>query len=101
MSASGGLDMPLPEALASLRGDDAFDALAAQALAARAPEAIGEAPVSSPCISVCRIHEGSGLCLGCFRTLREIAQWSRMDDPAKRLAWTRIAQRIEETTTLP
>ncbi|MEJ8859375.1 DUF1289 domain-containing protein [Variovorax robiniae] len=99
MSASG--QMPMPEASASMRDDDAFDALAAQALAARVAEAIGEEPVPSPCLSVCRIHDGSGLCLGCFRTLREIAQWSRMDDAGKRQVWVRLAQRIDESTASP
>ncbi|MEJ8847169.1 DUF1289 domain-containing protein [Variovorax rhizosphaerae] len=91
----------MPEASASMRDDAAFDALAAQALATRAAEVIDEEPVPSPCISVCRIHDGSGLCLGCFRTLREIAQWSRMDGPGKRQVWARIAQRIDESISSP
>ena len=33
--------------------------------------------VASPCISVCRLDAGTGLCLGCFRTIEEIAVWSR------------------------
>ncbi|NJD26604.1 MAG: DUF1289 domain-containing protein [Betaproteobacteria bacterium] len=36
--------------------------------------------VDSPCINVCRMDETSGLCQGCFRTLDEIALWSRLDD---------------------
>ena len=43
-----------------------------------------EAPVASPCTSVCRIHEASGWCEGCLRTLDEIAAWSALDDPARR-----------------
>jgi predicted Fe-S protein YdhL (DUF1289 family) len=35
----------------------------------------------------------SGLCDGCFRTLDEIAAWSRLDDADKRLVWTLIEQR--------
>jgi predicted Fe-S protein YdhL (DUF1289 family) len=29
---------------------------------------------------VCTVDGASGLCLGCFRTLPEIATWSRMSD---------------------
>ena len=28
--------------------------------------------------------EGAGVCIGCFRTLDEIAEWSRLDDAGKR-----------------
>jgi predicted Fe-S protein YdhL (DUF1289 family) len=29
---------------------------------------------------VCAVDPDSGLCLGCFRTLEEIAAWSRLTD---------------------
>jgi uncharacterized protein len=29
----------------------------------------------------------TGLCEGCFRTIDEIAAWSRMDDHEKRAVW--------------
>ncbi len=48
----------------------------------------------SPCISVCRMNEATGLCEGCWRTLDEIGQWGSADDPAKRLIWARIEQRL-------
>ena len=35
------------------------------------------APIASPCIQVCTVDGKSGLCLGCFRTLSEIARWSK------------------------
>jgi len=37
-------------------------------------------PIKTPCIQVCAIDGESGLCLGCFRTLDEIAGWSRLTD---------------------
>jgi predicted Fe-S protein YdhL (DUF1289 family) len=40
--------------------------------------------VDSPCIKVCVIHEGSGLCMGCYRTRPEIAGWSRMENDARK-----------------
>lgn len=42
----------------------------------------GEVP--SPCISVCEIVPGTGLCAGCFRTLDEIAAWSVLDAAGRR-----------------
>ncbi|MET4682338.1 DUF1289 domain-containing protein [Brevundimonas faecalis] len=37
-------------------------------------------PVATPCVMVCTVDGASGLCLGCFRTLKEIATWSRMSE---------------------
>ena len=31
--------------------------------------------IATPCIKVCVVDGASGLCLGCLRTLPEIAQW--------------------------
>ncbi len=39
--------------------------------------------VASPCISVCVIDPGTGLCAGCLRTLDEIAAWRVLDDDAR------------------
>lgn len=41
------------------------------------------AEVDSPCVKVCVIHPATGLCLGCARTLDEIAGWSSMDAAAR------------------
>ena len=35
----------------------------------------------------------TGWCEGCHRTIDEIAQWSSLDDGAKRAVWERLAQR--------
>jgi hypothetical protein len=40
--------------------------------------------VASPCVSVCTMDAASGLCVGCLRTLDEIAAWSVIDAPTKR-----------------
>jgi predicted Fe-S protein YdhL (DUF1289 family) len=39
----------------------------------------------TPCIAVCMIDPRTSLCLGCGRTLPEIARWHRMES-AERLA---------------
>jgi predicted Fe-S protein YdhL (DUF1289 family) len=36
--------------------------------------------IATPCIQVCTVDGQSGLCLGCFRTLQEIAGWARFTD---------------------
>ena len=37
----------------------------------------------TPCIAVCFIDPTTSLCLGCGRTLPEIAQWHKMDSAAR------------------
>ena len=37
-------------------------------------------PIASPCTKVCTIDPRTGLCLGCGRTLDEIAQWGSLSD---------------------
>lgn len=36
--------------------------------------------ISTPCVQVCIVEPTTGFCLGCKRTLPEIAQWSRFTD---------------------
>lgn len=36
--------------------------------------------IASPCNNVCRIDDASGWCIGCLRTLDEIAAWASVDD---------------------
>ena len=50
-------------------------------------------PVPSPCNSICRISQDTGLCEGCLRSIDEIAAWSRLDDAGKRVVWDRLAAR--------
>jgi uncharacterized protein len=54
---------------------------------------VNATPVPSPCISVCRMDAATGLCLGCARTLDEIAAWSVMDDASKQAVWDVLPQR--------
>ena len=39
--------------------------------------------IASPCVKVCVIHPAARLCVGCLRSIDEIATWSRMS-PADR-----------------
>jgi predicted Fe-S protein YdhL (DUF1289 family) len=36
--------------------------------------------MKSPCNNVCQMDPQSGLCIGCARTLDEIARWAEMTD---------------------
>jgi len=39
--------------------------------------------IPSPCIGVCALDPGTGQCLGCLRTAREIQEWPRADNARK------------------
>ncbi|HUQ73961.1 MAG TPA: DUF1289 domain-containing protein [Burkholderiales bacterium] len=41
---------------------------------------VEEEALKSPCIKVCEMDPARGLCLGCRRTLDEIARWGQMSD---------------------
>jgi prolyl-tRNA editing enzyme YbaK/EbsC (Cys-tRNA(Pro) deacylase)/predicted Fe-S protein YdhL (DUF1289 family) len=60
----------------------------------RARTLAAQTEVPSPCISVCQMNSGSGLCEGCFRTRDEIAAWSRLDEVGKRGIWNLIERRM-------
>ena len=36
--------------------------------------------IASPCTRVCMVDGASGLCVGCLRTLGEIAGWAALTD---------------------
>jgi uncharacterized protein len=38
------------------------------------------APIKTPCVQVCVVDPETGLCLGCHRTLPEVAAWARFTD---------------------
>jgi hypothetical protein len=46
---------------------------------------MSDRPVSTPCIKVCAVSGQTGLCIGCGRTLAEIAGWGALDE-TQRLA---------------
>ena len=37
-------------------------------------------PIVTPCVKVCAVDGASGFCLGCRRTLPEIAGWAKLSD---------------------
>ena len=52
-------------------------------------------PVKTPCIKVCVVDGQSGNCLGCGRTLGEIAQWARFSDTQRDEVMALLPARME------
>jgi predicted Fe-S protein YdhL (DUF1289 family) len=50
-------------------------------------------------VSVCRMSDDTQLCVGCWRSLGEIAQWAQSDLDFKRQVWRNIAQRLGQPTS--
>ena len=59
----------------------------------------GDPALISPCINVCKME--AGLCVGCFRTLDEIACWADAGDDDKRLILAAVARRKALARPMP
>ncbi len=51
---------------------------------------------TTPCVAVCQIDPKSGFCLGCYRTLKEIAQWGKFSEEKRQALLPELDQRREE-----
>ena len=40
--------------------------------------------IKSPCVKVCTMEKGWNLCIGCFRTMEQIAKWKTYTEEEKR-----------------
>jgi len=38
------------------------------------------APIKTPCVKVCVVDAETGLCMGCYRQLSEVAGWAKLSD---------------------
>lgn len=52
------------------------------------------APISTPCIKVCAVSGQTGLCIGCGRTLAEIAGWGGMDEERRQAIMDELPARL-------
>ena len=52
------------------------------------------AAIESPCVNVCTVDQVSRLCVGCGRTLAEIAAWSRYSNDERRRVMAKLPQRL-------
>ncbi len=50
--------------------------------------------IETPCIAVCFIDPKSKLCLGCGRTLPEIARWHKIESAERRAIMAGLADRM-------
>lgn len=57
--------------------------------------------LSSPCIRVCVVDGPTGLCLGCGRTLPEIAQWGRFGEDQRLAIMATLAARMKANGIVP
>ncbi|MDN5568795.1 MAG: DUF1289 domain-containing protein [Paracoccus sp. (in: a-proteobacteria)] len=47
----------------------------------------------SPCIQICQIETDHDLCIGCFRTLDEIACWGMLSPQARQAIMATLPER--------
>jgi len=52
-------------------------------------------PIVTPCIKVCAVDGASGLCLGCLRSLQEIAEWSRLTEARRAEIMAELPGRVD------
>ena len=84
---------PVADVVQAIAPEPALNALETLAACARVARTT-QHTLPSPCISVCRMSEQTGLCEGCYRTIDEIIQWSSADDGTKRTIWAQLEQRL-------
>jgi predicted Fe-S protein YdhL (DUF1289 family) len=66
---------------------------AARALDDRNP-VIATPVIETPCVKICTLDAGRGLCLGCGRTVDEIAAWARMTPAERRSVMDALPERL-------
>ncbi|WP_310390128.1 DUF1289 domain-containing protein [Roseateles sp.] len=61
---------------------------------------VSPSAVKSPCTNVCKIHQPTGWCEGCARSIPEIKAWSKSDDVARLQIMGRLPPRREQLLAL-
>jgi predicted Fe-S protein YdhL (DUF1289 family) len=56
---------------------------------------MSERVIESPCVKVCTLDSRDGICLGCGRTLDEIARWIRMNGDERARIMAELPARLE------
>ncbi|MFN7223185.1 MAG: DUF1289 domain-containing protein [Paracoccaceae bacterium] len=54
--------------------------------------------IESPCIKLCVVHPEERICVGCYRSIDEIGQWSRMSPEARRAVMDELPARAPRLT---
>ena len=55
--------------------------------------------METPCVNVCLLDSEVGLCVGCGRTIDEIANWASMTDIERRAIIASLSARLERFET--
>jgi uncharacterized protein len=50
--------------------------------------------METPCIKICTMDQRTGICIGCGRTLDEIARWGAMRDDERARIMRALAERL-------
>ena len=53
------------------------------------------APIKTPCIKVCVIDGETGVCMGCYRELTEVAAWQKLSEEDRARIMTELPTRRE------
>ncbi|MDY0073911.1 MAG: DUF1289 domain-containing protein [Thauera sp.] len=51
--------------------------------------------IASPCINICQMSPDTGWCIGCQRSLDEIARWGTASDAEKLVILAAVEERLE------
>ena len=51
--------------------------------------------IDSPCIKICVIHHNEKICIGCFRTILEITNWSNYSSQQRKIILSNLKMRSE------
>jgi predicted Fe-S protein YdhL (DUF1289 family) len=51
--------------------------------------------VETPCVNICLLDVDTGLCVGCGRTIEEIARWATMSEVERRAIMAMLPARME------
>lgn len=57
--------------------------------------------IASPCIKVCIIHAAKGICLGCGRSLSEIAAWTSLSGTERTRLMADLPRRLSVLPPFP
>tara|TARA_Y100000389_G_scaffold189395_1_gene213078 strand:+ start:1626 stop:1841 length:216 start_codon:yes stop_codon:yes gene_type:complete len=51
--------------------------------------------IKSPCKNICKIDEGNGLCIGCYRDIEEVSNWIYLTDEQKKIVLSKAQERAK------
>ena len=57
------------------------------------------AKAKSPCVEICQLDAARGKCIGCHRTLDEIARWALMHDAEREAVLAALPERRRQAQT--